>query len=43
MSMRERVEKIGGRIEIRSIPQQGTEIQVEVEIPLKPVSMKRSI
>jgi signal transduction histidine kinase len=43
MSMRERVKKIGGRTDIRSIPQQGTEIQVEVEIPLKPVSMKRSI
>ena len=43
MSMQERVKKIGGRIDIRSIPQQGTEIQVEVEIPLKPVSLKRSI
>jgi two-component system, NarL family, sensor histidine kinase YdfH len=43
MSMQERVKKIGGRIDIRSIPQQGTEIQVEVEIPLKPLSKERSI
>ena len=43
MSMQERVKKIGGRIDIHSIPHQGTKIQVEVEIPLKPVSKERSI
>jgi PAS domain S-box-containing protein len=41
ISMRERVKKINGKIVIRSISPQGTEIQVEVEIPLKPGSTDR--
>jgi signal transduction histidine kinase len=43
MSMRERVNKIGGTLDIRSIPNQGSEITVQVETMLKAAPLEKTI